>query len=112
MSRQYRREEKGAPRGLRAGRPPTQAELDFNQRVKAEAEKLVARLKEENVEIHYGGLLAVQNGVASQTPVGLLRRALKGRNICVVFNLNLGSACYKIYTTDLTPGYVKYNMGE
>jgi hypothetical protein len=39
MSRQYRREEKGAPRGLRAGRPPTQAELDFNQRVKAEAEK-------------------------------------------------------------------------
>ncbi|MFQ3577527.1 MAG: bifunctional ornithine acetyltransferase/N-acetylglutamate synthase, partial [Verrucomicrobiia bacterium] len=71
-----------------------------------------ARLKEENIEIHYNGLSAVQGGVASQTPPALLRRALKQRNICLMINLNIGAAEYRLFTTDLTPGYVKFNMGE
>ncbi len=71
-----------------------------------------ARMKEESVEIHYNGLSAVQGGVASQTPTALLRRALKQRSICLVVNLNMGTAEYRLFTTDLSPGYVKFNMGE
>ncbi len=70
------------------------------------------RMKEELVEIHYGGQVAVRGGTAAGTPVEILRRTMKERNIRIVVNLNIGRADYSIFTTDLTPGYVRYNMGE
>jgi glutamate N-acetyltransferase/amino-acid N-acetyltransferase len=71
-----------------------------------------ARIREEMVDIYYNGLLAVRNGIASGTPVSRLKKVLKPRRISITIELHLGEAEYTVYTTDLTPGYVKFNMGE
>ncbi len=71
-----------------------------------------ARIREEMVDIYYNGLLAVRNGIASGIPLSRLKKALKSHKICITLELHLGEAEYTIYTTDLSPGYVKFNMGE
>ncbi len=70
------------------------------------------KIREEMVDLYFNGLLAVRNGVASGTPVSKLRRTLKQKRICITLELHLGKAEYTAYTTDLSPGYVKFNMGE
>ena len=71
-----------------------------------------ARVREEMIDIYYDGLLAVQNGMKSGTPLKLLRRVMKKRKFKVTVDLHLGSAQYIIYTTDLTAEYVELNKGE
>ncbi len=71
-----------------------------------------ARVREEMIDIYYDGVLAVQHGMASATPVEKLLDVVRQRRFTVSVDLNLGSDDYSVFTTDLTPGYVKFNMGE
>ncbi len=71
-----------------------------------------ARAREEMIDIYYDGLLAVQNGMKTATPLKLLRKVMKKRKFKVTVDLHLGHAQYIIYTTDLTAKYVELNKGE
>jgi len=70
------------------------------------------RMREELVDIYYDGILAVKGGVASSTPMEKLKQAVSHDRFRVIVNLNLGSAEYNVFTTDLSTDYVTLNMGE
>ncbi len=71
-----------------------------------------ARLREEMVDIYYDGVVAVKNGVPSDTPPAKLKNAVSKKRICVTVDLHLGEATYTVYTTDLTTEYVVLNQSE
>jgi glutamate N-acetyltransferase / amino-acid N-acetyltransferase len=71
-----------------------------------------AKVREEMVDIFFNGAIAVQHGMASSTPQETLKEVLRNKKFTVTIDLHLGSAEYKVFTTDLTPEYVKFNMGE
>ena len=71
-----------------------------------------ATLREEMIDVYYNGLIAVKGGVASKTPPDKLREVVRERKFTVHIHLGLGSAEYVVYTTDLTPEYVRFNKGE
>ena len=71
-----------------------------------------AAVREEMVDIYYNGLIAVKAGVASRTPLSKLQEVVRERKFTVHVHLGLGSAEYVVYTTDLTPEYVRLNKGE
>ncbi len=71
-----------------------------------------ARIREESVDIHFGGLATVRGGVAAKTPPRLLKKVMAAPELTIVVNLHRGDASYKMFTTDLSPAYVKFNMGE
>ena len=71
-----------------------------------------AAVREEMVDIYYNGLIAVKAGVASRTPLAKLQEVVRERKFTVHVHLGLGSAEYVVYTTDLTPEYVRLNKGE
>ncbi len=41
-----------------------------------------------------------------------IKEVLGNKKFTVTIDLHLGSAEYKVFTTDLTPEYVRFNMGE
>ncbi len=71
-----------------------------------------AKVREEMIDIFFNGAIAVQHGMASSTPEETLTEVLRNKKFTVTIDLHLGSAEYKVFTTDLTPEYVKFNMGE
>ncbi len=71
-----------------------------------------AALREEMIDVYYNGLIAVKGGVASRTPPDKLREVVRQRKFTVHIHLGVGAAEYVVYTTDLTPGYVRFNKGE
>ena len=71
-----------------------------------------ATVREEMVDIFYNGLIAVKGGVASRTPLAKLEEAVREKKFTVHVRLGLGDAEYCVYTTDLTPQYVRLNKGE
>jgi glutamate N-acetyltransferase / amino-acid N-acetyltransferase len=71
-----------------------------------------AKAQEEMIDIFYNGIVAVEHGIASSTPAQKIREILANKKFTVTIDLHLGSAEYTVFTTDLTPGYVKFNMGE
>ena len=71
-----------------------------------------ARVREELVDIFYDGVSAVLGGVASRTPPAKIKAVVSAAEFTVHINLHLGTAEHTIYTTDLTPAYVRFNMGE
>lgn len=71
-----------------------------------------AAVREEMVDVYYNGLIAVKGGVASATPRAKLEEAVRQKSFTVHVCLHLGSAEYVVYTTDLTPAYVRLNRGE
>ena len=71
-----------------------------------------AAVREEMVDIYYNGIIAVQSGVASKTPRRKLEEAVREPKFTVRIHLHLGTAEYVVYTTDLTPAYVRLNKGE
>jgi glutamate N-acetyltransferase/amino-acid N-acetyltransferase len=71
-----------------------------------------AKVREEMIDIFFDGAIAVQHGMASSTPQETLTEVLRNKKFTVTIDLHLGSAEYKVFTTDLTPEYVKFNMGE
>ena len=64
------------------------------------------------VDIYYNGLIAVKAGMASRTPLAKLQEVVKERRFAVHIHLGLGVAEYVVYTSDLTPEYVRLNKGE
>ena len=71
-----------------------------------------AALREEMIDVYYNGLIAVKGGQASKTPLPKLQEVVGGKRFTVHVHLGLGSAEYVVYTTDLTPEYVRLNKGE
>ena len=72
----------------------------------------LAKVREEMIDIFFDGAVAVQHGMASGTPEETLKEVLGNKKFTVTIDLHLGSAEYKVFTNDLTPEYVKFNMGE
>lgn len=70
------------------------------------------KMREELVDIYYDGILAVKGGLASSTPMDKLKLAVAADRFRVCVHLNLGSAEYNVFTTDLSTDYVTLNMGE
>jgi glutamate N-acetyltransferase / amino-acid N-acetyltransferase len=71
-----------------------------------------AKVREEMVDIFFNGAVAVEHGMASSTPAETLKEVLGNKKFTVTIDLHLGSAEYKVFTSDLTPEYVRFNMGE
>lgn len=71
-----------------------------------------AKLREENVDIFYDGLIAVKGGMPSKTPFSKLKQIVAQKKITITIDLHLGSGDYTVFTTDLSTDYVKLNMGE
>jgi glutamate N-acetyltransferase/amino-acid N-acetyltransferase len=71
-----------------------------------------ARIREELIDIYFGGLIACQGGLVSKTPVTELEKIVKQPKFAVTIDLNLGSANYDVYTTDLSEEYVDFNAAE
>lgn len=69
-----------------------------------------AQIQEDQVEIRYNDLVAVQNGrVAAQTSLKDLERVLAGKEFAITIDLHLGSAEHTLYTCDCSEAYVRIN---
>ena len=71
-----------------------------------------ARIREEQIDIYFDGHIAARNGIASATPVELLRKAVAKKDFTLTIDLNIGSAGYNVYTSDLSQEYVDFNRSE
>jgi glutamate N-acetyltransferase/amino-acid N-acetyltransferase len=71
-----------------------------------------AKVQEEMIDIFFNGIVAVEHGVASSTPAHKIKEVMANKKFTVTIDLHLGSAEYKVFTTDLTPDYVRLNRGE
>lgn len=71
-----------------------------------------ARIREEFIDIYFGGLLAAKGGLTSTTPIGELEKITQQPSFTVTIDLNLGSANYHVFTTDLSEEYVDFNASE
>ncbi|MEI6536549.1 MAG: bifunctional glutamate N-acetyltransferase/amino-acid acetyltransferase ArgJ [Verrucomicrobiaceae bacterium] len=71
-----------------------------------------ARIREELVDIYFGGLCAAKNGLPASTPVKELEKITTMPSFTVTIDLNLGEADYNVYTTDLSEEYVDFNSSE
>jgi len=71
-----------------------------------------ARIREEMVDIYFDGRCAAKHGLATDTPITELQRAVSRPKFRLCIDLNLGSGEYNIYTSDLSPEYVVFNREE
>ena len=71
-----------------------------------------AKMREEQVDIFYDGVIAVKHGMQSKTPLETLRPIVRQKRFTITVDLHQGSGEYTVYTTDFTMEYVKLNMGD
>ncbi len=71
-----------------------------------------ARVREEMIDIYFGGLAACKGGLASKTPVTELEKVVAERNFSLTIDLNVGVAKHTVYTSDLSREYVDFNASE
>ena len=71
-----------------------------------------ARIREELVDIYFGGLLAAQGGLVTKTPMAEMEKVVREPRFHVTIDLNLGTANYVVYTSDLSEEYVDFNASE
>lgn len=71
-----------------------------------------ARLREELIDIYFGGLIACKGGLTTNTPVTELEKVVKEPRFSVTIDLNQGSANHIVYTSDLSEEYVDFNSSE
>lgn len=71
-----------------------------------------ARLREELIDIYFGGLIACKGGLTTNTPVSELEKVVKEPRFTVTIDLNQGSANHVVYTSDLSQAYVDFNSSE
>lgn len=71
-----------------------------------------ARLREELIDIYFDGVLAARGGLYAGTPIETLKQVTAKPEFAVTIDLNLGSACYHVYTSDLSQEYVAFNAQE
>ena len=71
-----------------------------------------AGIREELIDIFFGGLLACKGGLATKTPISELEKVVKEPKFTVTIDLNLGTSGYTVYTSDLSEAYVDFNSSE
>jgi len=71
-----------------------------------------ARVDEAKVDILFGGLAGAKGGKAARTPIARLKAAVAKKEFTVTVNLNIGSGSHRVFTSDLSEGYVAYNRLE
>jgi glutamate N-acetyltransferase / amino-acid N-acetyltransferase len=71
-----------------------------------------ARIREELVDIYFDGLCAAKGGLVTKTPVTELEAVVKEPKFTCTIDLNLGTADYVVYTSDLSEEYVDFNSSE
>lgn len=71
-----------------------------------------ARIRPEMIDIYFDGRCAAKHGEVADTPVSELRRAVSKKNIRILIDLQIGNGKYHIYTSDLSPEYVRFNREE
>ncbi len=71
-----------------------------------------ARIREELVDIYFGGLLAAKGGLVTKTPMLELEKIVREPKFTVTIDLNLGTSNYVVYTSDLSEEYVDFNACE
>jgi glutamate N-acetyltransferase/amino-acid N-acetyltransferase len=71
-----------------------------------------ARLREELIDIYFGGLIACKGGLTTNTPMNELEKVVKEPRFSVTVDLNQGSANHIVYTSDLSEEYVDFNSSE
>ena len=71
-----------------------------------------ARLREELIDIYFGGLIACKGGLSTGTPIAELEKIVKEPRFTVTIDLNLGTAEHIVYTSDLSKEYVDFNASE
>jgi glutamate N-acetyltransferase/amino-acid N-acetyltransferase len=71
-----------------------------------------ARVQEQLVDIYFNGKIAAKGGLTAKTPVTELEAVVKEPRFTVTIDLNLGTASYNVYTTDLSEAYVDFNSAE
>lgn len=71
-----------------------------------------ARVREELIDIYFGGVAATRGGMASSTPLEELRKVVENPSFSIRIDLHLGDADYTVYTSDLSPEYVDFNRSE
>ncbi|MCX6853577.1 MAG: bifunctional glutamate N-acetyltransferase/amino-acid acetyltransferase ArgJ [Verrucomicrobia bacterium] len=71
-----------------------------------------ARIREELIDIYFGGIQACKGGLTSKTPVTELEKVVKEPRFSVTIDLNSGNANHIVYTTDLSAAYVDFNSSE
>ena len=71
-----------------------------------------ARIREEMIDIYFGGLLACKGGLTSNTPVAEMEKVVAEPKFSVTIDLNVGNAKHTVYTSDLSKEYVDFNASE
>lgn len=71
-----------------------------------------AHVKEELVDIYFGGVCAAKGGLPTGAPMKELEKITRKPAFTVTIELNLGEAHYNVYTTDLSEDYVDFNSSE
>jgi glutamate N-acetyltransferase/amino-acid N-acetyltransferase len=71
-----------------------------------------ARIREELIDIYFGGLIACRGGLTTGTPINELENVVNEPRFTVTIDLNLGSADHVVYTSDLSADYVDFNASE
>jgi glutamate N-acetyltransferase/amino-acid N-acetyltransferase len=67
-----------------------------------------AFMKEEKVDIYFGKIKVVGKGLATGKEAGA-GEVLRGREISIMINLNVGKSSAKVLTCDMTEGYIRIN---
>ena len=71
-----------------------------------------AKVREELVDIAYGGVSAVRRGMPARTPLAKLKKIVKQPAFTIDIHLHLGRGHCTMHTCDLTEKYVELNKGE
>jgi glutamate N-acetyltransferase/amino-acid N-acetyltransferase len=67
-----------------------------------------AFMREEKVDIYFGRVKVVQKGLATGKDAEA-GKVLRGKEISIVINLNVGKSSAKVLTCDMTEGYIRIN---
>jgi glutamate N-acetyltransferase/amino-acid N-acetyltransferase len=67
-----------------------------------------AFMKEEKVDIYFGKVKVVRKGLAAGKDAEA-GKVLRGKEISIVINLNVGKSSARVLTCDMTEGYIKIN---
>ncbi|MCG2676189.1 bifunctional ornithine acetyltransferase/N-acetylglutamate synthase [bacterium] len=67
------------------------------------------KIEEEKIDIYLGDLKLASSGCGIKFSEKKAKRILKGKEIKIIVDLNLGKESAKVWTCDLSPEYVKIN---
>jgi len=71
-----------------------------------------ASVKEELIDIYFEKKIACEGGLKASTNPDVLRNIVQKKEFSITINLNVGTANYHMYTSDLSPEYVDFNRSE